>query len=95
MVNETIENVSAGETETISLEDTEIGLDSIEITAANGLTDINIIIEKLEEIPEDISTRPSQTVYAYLNIETNADEDDITLFTINFKVEQTWLEETR
>ena len=92
-VNETIENLSSGETETIELQETETGLDTIQITASNDIENIEIIVEKLDDIPEDVQTKPTKTVYAYLNIETNVDEKDLESFKITFKVTYEWLEE--
>jgi PGF-pre-PGF domain-containing protein len=92
MVNETIENMSAGDTTTIELGITDTGVDSIEITAAGELNGASITVERLMEIPVDVD-EPVEMVYVYLNIESTAPEGSIESLKINFKVEQTWFAE--
>jgi PGF-pre-PGF domain-containing protein len=93
MVNETIENLLAGETTEISFGDTDTGIDTIEITAADNLYGVTITVERLMEKPSDVTEPTSTNVYAYLNIESTAPEGSIESLTIKFKVEQTWLTE--
>ena len=93
IVNETIENISAGETTEIQLGVTDTGVDSIEITAATDLNGATITVERLMEKPADVTEPTAANVYAYLNIETTAPEGSIESLKINFKVEQTWLTE--
>jgi PGF-pre-PGF domain-containing protein len=93
MVNETIENISAGETIEITFGDTDTGIDSIEITAADDLYGATITVERLMEKPADVTEPTTTNVYAYLNIESTAPEGSIGSLTIKFKVEQTWLTE--
>ena len=93
IVTETIENISAGETTEIDLGDTDTGIDSIEITAADDLYGATITVERLMEKPADVTEPTTTNVYAYLNIESTAPEGSIGSLTIKFKVEQTWLTE--
>ena len=102
----TVGDVTSGEETEITPENTEeAGIDEISFTAASDLKDVKITMEKLDDIPEDITetpTTPTETeekyVYAYLEIEITAEnetveEDDIESLKIKFKVEQPWLEE--
>ncbi|MFH1101550.1 MAG: PGF-pre-PGF domain-containing protein [Methanobacteriota archaeon] len=91
-INETIENLTKGDTQFISLEHTATGIDSIEITAAGNLIDVTISVESLTELPKGI-LEPTANVYCYLTIETTAEEGSIETFTITFKVEQEWFTE--
>jgi PGF-pre-PGF domain-containing protein len=91
IVNETIENISAGETTEVDFGESDTGVDSIEITAANDLNGATIRVEKLSEKPAGISEPETTNVYAYLDIQTTAPEGSIESLTINFKVELSWL----
>jgi PGF-pre-PGF domain-containing protein len=93
IVTETIENISAGETIEISFGETDTGIDTIEITAADDLYGATITVERLMEKPADVIEPTTTNVYAYLNIESTAPEGSIGSLTIKFKVEQTWLTE--
>ncbi|HEC94346.1 MAG TPA: PGF-pre-PGF domain-containing protein, partial [Thermoplasmatales archaeon] len=92
LINLTINTITAGETKNISLKEYETALEEIKITAADNLTDVKVNIEKLTEKPHDV-TKPSEKVYAYISIETNAGSDDISSIIITFKVEKTWIKE--
>jgi len=92
LINLTINTITAGETKNISLKEYETALEEIKITAADNLTDVKVNIEKLTEKPHDV-TKPSEKVYAYISIETNAESDDISSILITFKVEKSWIEE--
>jgi PGF-pre-PGF domain-containing protein len=93
IVTETIENISAGETIEISFGETDTGIDTIEITAADDLYGATITVERLMEKPADVIEPTTTNVYAYLNIESTAPEGSIGSLTIKFKVEQNWLTE--
>ncbi|MBE3137916.1 MAG: PGF-pre-PGF domain-containing protein [Thermoplasmata archaeon] len=93
IVNEAIENISAGETTEIQFGVSDTGVDSIEITAADDLNGATITVERLTEKPTDVTEPTTTNVYAYLNIETTAPEGSIGSIKIKFKVEQTWLTE--
>ncbi len=90
-VNETIENVTAGETATVNLEETETGLESIRFTASINMTDVSFTVEKYEDLPGDVPSEPNGTIYAYLHIETTAQQGEVESFKVTFKVSYSWL----
>ncbi|HHH79797.1 MAG TPA: PGF-pre-PGF domain-containing protein [Thermoplasmatales archaeon] len=92
LINLTINTITAGETKNISLKEYETALEEIKITAADNLTDVKVNIEKLTEKPLDVA-KPSEKVYAYISIETNVEQEDISSIIVSFKVEKTWIEE--
>jgi PGF-pre-PGF domain-containing protein len=93
IVNETIESIPSGGTATVNLQQTDTGIDSIEITAAQNLSNVTLNIQRLIEAPEGVEEPTDHAVYGWLNIESNADPDSISSLTISFKVEKSWLSE--
>ncbi|HEC94812.1 MAG TPA: PGF-pre-PGF domain-containing protein [Thermoplasmatales archaeon] len=91
-INLTIDIIAVGEIKNISLKEYETALEEIKIIAADNLTDVKVNIEKLTEKPADVA-KPSEKVYAYISIETNAEQEDISSIIVSFKVEKTWIEE--
>jgi PGF-pre-PGF domain-containing protein len=90
-ITETIEEILEGETEIITLEDYETSIKEIKITAANNLENVTVHLKTMGEKPDAV-TLPTKTVYIYLELEINAEADDISSVTITFKVEQSWFE---
>jgi PGF-pre-PGF domain-containing protein len=91
--SELIESLPAGEIRTITMGGVDTGLDSIEFTAVNSLTDFYVMVERLAGPPEEVTSEPTQTVYTYINIQISANENDVSAIKIKFKVEKTWLDE--
>ena len=88
-VIETIDSIDKDETKEIDMRDHDFIISTISIKAAAALTNVEISCKTHNTKPVDVLTPPN-TVYLYLDINTNVDEDDIDSLTISFKVAQDW-----
>jgi PGF-pre-PGF domain-containing protein len=86
---EIIDEIDKGETQEIDMSDYGSAISGISITAASSLTDIEITCKTHNSKPSTVTT-PDNTVYLYLDIEANVDDDDIDSLTITFKVAKDW-----
>ena len=86
---ETIDEIDEGETQVIDMSSYDSAVSGISITAASSLTDVEITCKTHNSKPSGMTT-PENTVYLYLDIEANVDDDDIDSLTITFKVAQDW-----
>jgi PGF-pre-PGF domain-containing protein len=89
---ESINELSEGESKTVYLEEYGMSVDRIKITAAKDLENVIINCKTMGEKPDNL-TAPEDSIYMYLVIETNVEASDISLATIIFKVEKTWLDD--
>jgi PGF-pre-PGF domain-containing protein len=86
---ETIDEIDEGETQEIDMSSYDSVVSGISITAASSLTDVEVSCKTHSSKPSGVTT-PDNTVYLYLDIEANVDDDDIDSLTITFKVAQDW-----
>jgi PGF-pre-PGF domain-containing protein len=96
-----IENISSGEMRKIPVGKLDgVDIDSIHFTPTIDLTNVKITIEKLVDIPENITATSIETkiVYTFIDIKFTADnesigKDEIKSLVIIFKVNLTWIAE--
>lgn len=86
---ETIETIEKDETQEIDMSNYDSAVSGISFTAAADLTDVQITCKTHNSKPSGVTT-PENTVYLYLDIDTNVDENDIDSLTISFKIAQDW-----
>ena len=86
---ETIETIEKDETKEIDMTSYESTISSISFTAAADLSGVEITCKTLDSKPSAVST-PDNTVYLYLNIDANVDDEDIDSITITFKIARDW-----
>ena len=89
-VTKTIEAISEGETEEISFEEEGTSIQQIKISASKDIENLSITLTVQGTLPEGVASTPSNEVYMFIVIETNALEGDISSATIDFKVEKIW-----
>ncbi len=96
--SELVGTVRAGDVATVEIEeDDEYGVRSISISVNTYTRDVRITVEKLDEEPADVTvdvTRNGErAVSHYMDIEAeNLDDDRIDDSTIEFNVEQDWID---
>ncbi len=88
-----IDTINKGESKTVSFTDTDTNIDEIEINAAEDLSDVEVHVTRFDEKPEEVDEPADKYVHSYLDIHTNAQDDDIASLTIKFKISQGWLED--
>jgi PGF-pre-PGF domain-containing protein len=93
----TIGNLASGIETEVKIESSN-DIDSVKLTPATDLEEVNITVIKLKDKPEEIIDPPKKnaTIYKYLDIklssnDTFIDEEEISSLEFNFKVEKTWI----
>lgn len=86
---ETIDAIEKDETKEIDMTSYESTISSISFTAAADLTDVEITCKTLDNKPSGLAT-PDNTVYLYLDIDANVNDEDIDSLTITFKIARDW-----
>ena len=88
-IKETIETIEKDETKEIDMSSYDSAVSGISFTAASDLSNVEITYKIYNSKPEGVTT-PENSVYLYLDIDANVDDDDIDSLTINFKVANDW-----
>ena len=68
----------------------ELGIQSIEITAKNSITNVKITVKKEDAKPSEVIS-PEGIVYSYIRITSNVEEGNVSGVKIKFKVNKTWV----
>ncbi len=85
-------SVSSGETATMPITSTSIGLTEVAVTVKNEVASVSIEVSSLKEKP--VTTAAAAEVYQYLEVKPkNLANTDIDKATIKFKVTKSWLAE--
>jgi len=91
--NITVPSIAAGKMATVSIVKTEdVAFRQINISVANSVNNIKIVITKLLGLPASITHEISGKIYHYIEIsKTNFTDSDVSKINIKFAVNKTWL----
>jgi len=91
--NITVPSIAAGKMATVSIVKTEdVAFRQINISVANSVNNIKIVITKLLGLPASVTHEISGKVYHYIEIsKTNITDSDVKKINIKFAVNKTWL----
>lgn len=88
-------SISPGDTEQVEPSSPEdFGVQKIELSVNEVLSSVEITInEKQDDQPSEVDSSPSREVSHYLNIESDIDDSSIDQATIEFTVDESWIED--
>jgi len=91
-ITEEIEDIKADEPVQWENTDTTSAVGQIEITSSKDLGKITLSITTTGSAPGEVQVLPTDSIYMYMEIETNA-TSDISNAKINFKITKQWIED--
>ena len=82
--------VAAGESSTVRVADSTIGVHEVSFTAKNTLSSARVVVTARAE--DQVSDKPQNPVYKYFDVNTqNFDDGDVTSGRITFMASESWL----
>jgi PGF-pre-PGF domain-containing protein len=83
----------SGKPSEVDVDDEDVGVDRVTVYPASDLSSLKVTVEGLSGQPDDVSNPSGEAVDRYMDISTDASEDDISNATIDFTVEDQWIDD--